>query len=566
VHGQWEGPFDLGSLIKYPLPTPPGGTNPEGEIAHACVLPVGEYAGQVLLWCWPDADSSPYIPQTYIWDPNDPRGPVNLDIQPVPAELDGSEDIFCAGHSFLPNGDLLAPGGRDFTFTGATGVADAFLFQQASGTWMKLPNAMARDHYYPSTVRNRDGNIVVLGHTDSGEPPPLTPTTEQIREEYDVLTGAFLPLDENQDFASGCVTTDDYIAISDYPKVFALSNNSLLWVDAENRPPVPDPPLHTSYVIDLEQPACPSGPGELFRWEQGVETPHLAQHAGGNAVHMLFLDNTGSVSNEVIYNMGGTEHPFDDGSACEAPVINLVEVLDVPAGPPDQAPSETTVWDDLGVPDMRYERFNSNAVVLLDGSILIVGGLGKDAASVCTGWLRPERFEPPEVFGPGALLNWTLLAPQQLKRLYHSVAALLQDGRVMSAGGRGTGSPSPSHSIEVFKPSYFFRSKRPSIDTVDSVVSYGSLSFLTITVSATHSAIDRVALLSPSSVTHTAAFDQRYMELSFTEFSPPTGSPPQLTLEVTWPKDSDVAPEGYYLLTAVDINDVPSPAVIVKLQ
>jgi len=63
--------------------------------------------------------------------------------------------------------------------------------------------------------------------------------------------------------------------------------------------------------------------------------------------------------------------------------------------------------------------------------------------------------EAAELWDP-ASGQWTVLAPEERYRGYHSTALLLPDGRVLSAGGR-----MKEPTAQVFSPPYLFRGARP---------------------------------------------------------------------------------------------------------
>jgi hypothetical protein len=150
---------------------------------------------------------------------------------------------------------------------------------------------------------------------------------------------------------------------------------------------------------------------------------------------------------------------------------------------------------------------------------------------------------------------WLPLTDQQHVRSYHSVAGLLPDGRVFSAGGRGTmpGSADNDKSVEIFSPPYLYWGARPEItSTLPTGADYGDSLQIDI---ATTKDIDRLALLRPCSVTHAVDFGQRYVELIHAAVSFTSGV---WSGNVTWPDNAHTAPPGWYMLVAVDVEGVPS--------
>jgi len=219
------------------------------------------------------------------------------------------------------------------------------------------------------------------------------------------------------------------------------------------------------------------------------------------------------------------------GSAVEGPPqgvsTNTAEVIDFSASSP--------AWNYTG--SMTYARINHNLVLLADGTVLAVGGGGGSGA-----YLSPVLT--PELYNP-TTGTWTLMAPQIVPRTYHSTGVLLPDGRVLSAGSNDTGSMEETY--EIFSPPYLFQGPRPVISSVPAALSYGA-NFTVTTPDA--ASIVRMALIKPGVTTHADAFDQRYVDLTFT-----IGSG-QIT--ATAPASGNYAPPGYYMLVIVNSSGVPS--------
>jgi hypothetical protein len=192
---------------------------------------------------------------------------------------------------------------------------------------------------------------------------------------------------------------------------------------------------------------------------------------------------------------------------------------------------------------MSTPRRQHNAVLLPDGTVLVVGGSrGSGFDNNGSPVFQAELWNP-------ATNQWKRLASQSVYRGYHSTALLLPDGRVLSAGGRH------EHTAEVFSPPYLFKGARPAISSAPSVVAPGS-SFVVATPDA--SRVTKVTLIAISSVTHAFDENQRLLTLGFTRGS--TG------VTITAPANNNLAPPGYYLLFLVNDAGVPSIGQMVRIS
>lgn len=191
---------------------------------------------------------------------------------------------------------------------------------------------------------------------------------------------------------------------------------------------------------------------------------------------------------------------------------------------------------------MATPRRHHNATLLPDGKVVVTGGTsGSGFNDTSRPVLAAELWDP-------ATERWTTLAGQTVGRFYHSLALLLPDGRVMSAGGNGR------PQVEVFSPPYLSGAGRPTITGAPASVDYGQ-GFAVQTPNG--AAITQVTWIRLPSVTHAFDQNQRFNRLAFI---PATGG-----LTVTAPSSANVAPPGHYMLFILDGQDVPSVARIVRL-
>jgi galactose oxidase len=135
---------------------------------HTHVLP----DGRVLMWGRRDpgiADLDPHECTPFVWDPNDPleagdqrQAKTANTGQPEVADPTTKVNLFCGGHAFLADGELLAVGGHLFDGVGDS-QASRFVPDGAGvGSWNGTKR-MNQGRWYPTATTLADGSIVVLG-------------------------------------------------------------------------------------------------------------------------------------------------------------------------------------------------------------------------------------------------------------------------------------------------------------------------------------------------------------------------------------------------------------------
>jgi len=113
------------------------------RVVHAHLLPTG----QVLWWPAFDQGDNPTL-----WDPS-----TNTN---TPVTHAGA-NIFCSGHAFLPNGQLLVAGGHLQSFVG---LPNAYTYSPLDNTWTRLPD-MNNGRWYPTNTTLPNGDVLVISGT-----------------------------------------------------------------------------------------------------------------------------------------------------------------------------------------------------------------------------------------------------------------------------------------------------------------------------------------------------------------------------------------------------------------
>jgi hypothetical protein len=193
---------------------------------------------------------------------------------------------------------------------------------------------------------------------------------------------------------------------------------------------------------------------------------------------------------------------------------------------------------------MNHGRTRLNAVILPDRTVFVSGGGSEGEARPV---LESEIYDPQSG-------TWTVTATATVPRLYHSVALLLPDGRVATAGSNPDRGDDELR-IEIYHPPYLFRGRRPFIEEAPAAASYGG-EFTLRTPNARD--IRWVQLIRPMATTHSTDSQQRLLDLPFT-----VTALDELT--VTVPDEPNLAPPGWWMLSIVDTKRRPSDAEWVRL-
>jgi len=482
---------------------------------HAHVLPTG----LVLMWGRRDnpqqsLDTDPASPLAPGLPPAPPAtctpflwNPANGNITqtPQPTLNDGSTNanLFCSGHAFLPDGRVLVAGGH---LADSHGLNQATIYDPAAGTW--TPTSVMNDgRWYPTAIALPSGNVLVLSGSF------LDPTQNL------VVNNLIPQIWDNGNFTS--IASIPGSAADLFPRVHVASTG-LLYMTS----------LVQTWSLDV------SGTGT---W---TALPDVLQPNG-------LCDYAPSVLYDVdkVLFAGGGNPP-----TANAETIDLSQAQ--------------LAW--LATDPMNFPRRQHNATILPDGTVLVTGGTrGGGAPGTAEAFNDLDSGQPvhiAELWDPKTG-QWTMLAAEQTDRCYHSTAVLLPDGRVLSAGGgefilnEGTpqqvaNNPQDTHyDAQVFSPPYLFRGPQPQITSAPDSVQYGDAFEIG---TAQPEQIATISLIRLTSVTHSFNAGQR---INFLPFQVAGG-----TLTATAPPNANVCPPGHYMLFIVDLQGVPSAAMIIQVS
>jgi len=225
------------------------------------------------------------------------------------------------------------------------------------------------------------------------------------------------------------------------------------------------------------------------------------------------------------------------GGPDPAPATNQTDIVDLKAAAPHY----------VAGPNLAHARGKHNCVILPDRRVLVSGG-GLHGDS------RLDAVHDAEMYDP-ATNTFSSAGYQLVSRLYHSIAMLLPDGRVITAGSNPARDDDELR-LELYHPPYLFRGPRPFIQAVPHEWTYGGEVAI-----HTPQALDIkwAHIIRPMAVTHSDDTSQRLVDLHIHERD-------SCHLHVVVPKNPNLAPPGWYLLFLCDKAGIPSVAEWIHLD
>jgi galactose oxidase len=430
-------------------------------------------------------------------------------------------DMFCPSISFLPNGEILVAGGSSSYHTS---TFNPFL---GLGAWvndadLNIPRG------YNASVTLSNGNVFTIGGSWSGASGGKDGELWSPDNGWQLtgIPGSLITADDLVDDAQGWVEFGD-----DHNWLFAMPNGR---------------------VFD-------AGPGSRMYFFDPQTGAYASAGTRGDDVYSINGDAVMFAPGKIL-KVGGapayTNAPdagFDGiNSSNSAYLIDITQ----------DYVNLTAIPVVTKLAPMSFPRAYSNAVVLPDGEVFIVGGQTQpyqftDYNSVMT----PEMWNP-------VTLQFTELAPMPTPRNYHSTALLMPDARVWVGGGGDCGGcldsngvPTPSFNhldFEIYTPPYLYApdgslAARPLIVSAPRSLALGGP--LTVTVSGNVSSFDLVRM---GTSTHGLDTDQRRLPLVIQ-------SAVNGTYTLAVPSDPGITVPGYWMLFALDVNGVPSVSAVILI-
>ena len=413
-------------------------------------------------------------------------------------------DLFCSGHAFLPDGRVLIAGGtkayEDLSVRPKKdyqGIKDAFIFDTWKERYERV-GSLNEGRWYPTLTGLPNGDVLAAsGLDDKGK--ILQGNTEIFELDKNIWVNR---PDLNHKFAT-------------YPSLILAADGRLFFSGSNSGYGTPD---------FGRTPGLWNLANNDFQVTPGLHDPHMTETSSS-----VLLP---PAQDQRVMIMGG------GGTGDSNNATKRVDIIDLKAAAPhfeSAAPLEHGV---------RYP----SVVILPDDTVLQTGG--------SAGYRRNDVLVA-QIYHP-TTNTWEKVADPWVGRNYHSEALLLPDGRVATFGSDPLGKQFEMR-IEVYSPSYLFKTKRPELKYVPKVAERGQQFEFSVSSS---SPIASAKLMRPSAVTHVTDVEQRSVKLQISEHTENNST----HFHSVIPQNSALLPSGWYMLFVTDSSGIPSQGQWVQVK
>ncbi|MFE3591113.1 galactose oxidase-like domain-containing protein [Streptomyces niveus] len=195
-----------------------------------------------------------------------------------------------------------------------------------------------------------------------------------------------------------------------------------------------------------------------------------------------------------------------------------------------------------------------SASLMPDDSVLVTGGAEDYRGRSGSNILEARMYDPKAG-------EYKRVADPQVGRNYHSGSLLLPDGRVMIFGSDSLYADKANtkpgvfeQRIEIYTPPYLFRDSKPALTDGPERIERGGSGVFKTKDAAS---LKSARLLRPSAVTHVTDVEQRSIALDMEKTAD--------GIEVTVPENSALVPAGWYMMFVTDDKGTPSEGVWVEV-
>jgi Domain of unknown function (DUF1929) len=567
---------------------------------HAALL----YTGKVLIIAGSGNNLGYFKAGTFksiVWDPATDKF----------KQIHTPSDMFCGGHSFLPDGKLLIAGGTAryevlaSAVTHAAGVMQ-IQNQEPDGQPIDLPagseftaNGIAYRSTKAVTVQPARKSVNAAGETtvtassvetwveavETGKRPVIGTGTQfaiagvkgaQARNLFGISNSLTLDKQEfwgdNKSYLFN-PATESYEKVSDlqlarwYPSLVTLSDGRVLAVSGldqfgrliQGQNEIYTPATRKWSIDPALTRTLPTYPA-LFLMPDG-NLFYSGSNAGYGSTSVGRTPGIWDLKNNSFQVVPGLRDPTETETSGSVllPPAQKQRYMVIGGGGVGSSPDSTARIDIANLatahphfepgPNLAQPTRYPEAVITPDDRVIITGGSRGYRGEHDSDIFECHSYDPETN-------KLTRLANPEVGRDYHAEALLLPDGRIVTLGGNplygNKADTTPGgfeQRIEIYSPPYLYHGKKPVITGGPTQVRRGTNVEFT---SSDPAAISSAGLMRPSAVTHVTDSEQRLVALGFVHHG---GS-----ITVNIPSQAGLLPSGWYMLFVTNSEATPSVA------